>query len=130
MNGPAAIGPPNMRKESRLRKSKDFALVYGEGRRRADQRLVVIARRNGLRDTRFGFVTSKRIGNAVVRNRTKRKLREAARLSGVEAGWDVVAIARRKAPLSDYRSLDTSLRRLMSGVGVKASGGTGRAGHS
>ena len=119
-----------MRKESRLRKSKDFALVYGEGRRRADQRLVVIARRNGLRDTRFGFVTSKRVGNAVVRNRTKRKLREAARLSGVEAGWDVVAIARRNAPLSDYRSLDTSLRRLMSGVGVKKSGGTGRAGPS
>ena len=30
----------------------------------------------------------------------------------MEAGWDVVAIARRKAPLSDYRSLDNSFRRL------------------
>ncbi len=115
-----------MRKESRLRKSKDFALVYDEGRRRADRRLVVIARRNGLPDTRYGFVTSKRVGNAVVRNRTKRRLKEAARLSGAEAGWDVVAIARKRASRADYRSLDASLRRLMSGLGVKSSAGPGR----
>ncbi len=116
-----------MHKESRLRKSKDFALVYREGRRRADRRLVVIARRNGLPGTRFGFVTSKRLGNAVVRNRTKRRVREAARVSGVEAGWDVVAIARNSAPQADYHSLGTSLRRLMSGAGVKSSSGPGSA---
>ena len=114
-----------MHKESRLRKSKDFALVYREGRRRADRRLVVIARPNGLHSTRFGFVTSKRLGNAVVRNRTKRRLREAARVSGVEAGWDVVAIARNRAPQANSHSLGTSLRRLMSGVGVRNSGGPG-----
>ena len=116
-----------MHKESRLRKSKDFALVYREGRRRADRRLVVIARKNGLRATRFGFVTSKRIGNAVVRNMTRRRLREAARQSGVEAGWDVVAIARNKAPHADYNSLGKSLHRLMSGAGVKTIGDRDRS---
>ena len=115
-----------MHRESRLRKSRDFALVYREGRRRADRRLVVIARRNGLGGSRFGFVTSKRLGNAVVRNRTKRWLREAARVCGVEAGWDVVAIARNRAAQAGYHSLGESLNRLMSGVGVKTSHGQGR----
>ena len=127
MNGPAAAGPATMHKESRLRKSKDFALVYREGRRRADRRLVVIARRNGLPATRFGFVTSKRLGNAVIRNKTKRRLREAARLSGAEAGWDVVTIARNRAPEADFCSLRTSLHRLMSGAGVSMSDAPGRS---
>ena len=128
MNGPPGVWPAKMQRESRLRKSRDFALVYEEGRRRSDHQLVVIARRNGLQSSRFGFVTSKRVGKAVVRNRTKRRLREAVRLSGAEAGWDVVTIARAKASEADYDSLRISLRRLMSGVGVMASGSTGRSG--
>ena len=104
-----------MQKQHRLRKSRDFAAVRREGKSWADRRLVLVARRTGGEHCRFGFSVSKRVGNAVVRNRVKRKLKEAARvelLPRIEPGWDFVVIARKDAADSDYRRLNRSLQRL------------------
>ncbi len=43
--------------------------------------------------TRWGFITSKRVGNAVKRNRARRLMREAVRVLPVVDGWDVVLVA-------------------------------------
>ena len=104
-----------MRKQHRLRKSKDFSVARREGRSWADRTLVLVARRNEGADSRFGFSVSKRVGNAVVRNRVKRRLKEAARvelLPHMETGWDFVVIARKDAAGADYRRLSRSLLRL------------------
>ena len=104
-----------MRKLHRLRKSKDFGAARREGRSWADRRLVLVARRADGEHSRFGFSVSKRVGNAVVRNRVKRRLREATRveyLPRIEAGWDFVIIARKDAADADYHRLNRSLRRL------------------
>ena len=101
-----------MRTEQRLRKSRDFALVRREGRSWPGRLLVLAARPNRTAVTRFGFSVSKRVGNAVVRNRVKRRLREAARLSDVRPGWDVVIIARNHAGSAGYRELERSVRGL------------------
>ncbi len=101
-----------MRKEMRLLKARDFVAVRREGRSWADKLLVLATRRNGLDVTRFGFTIGKRVGNAVVRNRIKRRLREASRLSDVEEGWDVVLIARSGAASADYQMLSKSAREL------------------
>ena len=104
-----------MQKQHRLRKTKDFAAARREGRSWADRMLVLVARRNESADSRFGFSVSKRVGNAVVRNRVKRRLREAARvelLPHIESGWDFVVIARRDAAGADYHRLNRSLTRL------------------
>jgi ribonuclease P protein component len=101
-----------MRKEQRLRKSRDFAAVRREGRSWSDGLLVLVARPNGLEVARFGFSVGKRIGNAVVRNKVKRRLREAARLTQVKDGWDLVIIARRDASSADFHTLDSSMRNL------------------
>ena len=104
-----------MRKQHRLRKSKDFAAVRREGKSWADRRLVLVARRTDGEHSRFGFSVSKRVGNAVVRNRVKRRLREAARvelLPHMESGWDFVVIARKDAASADYHRLNRSLLRL------------------
>ena len=104
-----------MQKQHRLRKSKDFAAVRREGKSWADRRLVLVARRTGGEQCRFGFSVSKRVGNAVVRNRVKRKLKEAARvelLPCTEPGWDFVVIARKDAADADYHRLNRSLQRL------------------
>ena len=104
-----------MQKQHRLRKSKDFAAVRREGKSWADRRLVLVARRTGGEHCRFGFSVSKRVGNAVVRNRVKRKLKEAARievLPRIEPGWDFVVIARKDAADADYHRLSRSLQRL------------------
>lgn len=104
-----------MRKQHRLRKSKDFAAARRQGRSWANRTLVLLARRNESADSRFGFSVSKRVGNAVVRNRVKRRLKEAARvelLPRMKSGWDFVVIARKDAADADYHRLRRSLLRL------------------
>ena len=107
-----------MQRERRLRKTTDFASVRRDGRSRADRRLVVIARQNGTDTTRFGFSVSRRLGNAVVRNKIKRRLRAAAVEVSVQDGWDLVVIARQGARVADFRTLKRSLDRLLARSGV------------
>ena len=104
-----------MQKRHRLRKSRDFEAARREGKSWADRRLVLVARRTDAEHSRFGFSVSKRVGNAVVRNRVKRRLKEAARsefLPRLTSGWDFVVIARKDAANADYWRLYRSMRRL------------------
>ncbi len=95
-----------MRRDQRLTRGSDFLRVRRQGHSWAHPLLVVSADRNELGVTRFGFIVSRRIGKAVVRNRVKRQLREAVRchLGEVPAGWDVVILA--KAPITEARFAD------------------------
>lgn len=89
----------------RLRRTADFKRVQGTGRRRGTPHLIVVwHEKEG--DARFGLAVSRKVGNAVIRNRVKRWLREAIRrqhhgLSGV----DVVFIARSHAAEAGYATL-------------------------
>ena len=102
-----------MQRDSRLRKSADFAAVWSEGRSRVDGLFVVKARPNDLGVTRFGYSVSKRVGNAVARNRVKRRLREAARSASVEAGFDIVIAARNGAAEADFARVERSIHNLL-----------------
>jgi len=94
-----------MREEQRLTGDKRFSEIRQERRAWSNRLLVLKMVPNGLDTSRFGFVVSKRIGGAVVRNRVKRRLREAVRLVPVESGWDMVLIARRDTPASRFGGL-------------------------
>ena len=98
---------------NRLRKTSDFASVRRGGRSWADAVLVLNARPNQTQVSRFGFTVSKRLGNAVVRNRIRRRLKSAASEIDVKCGWDLVLIARQRAQDADYHALKRSLRRLL-----------------
>jgi ribonuclease P protein component len=56
---------------------------------------------------------SKRIGNAVARNRVKRRLREVARSASVEAGFDIVIVARNGAAEADFARIERSIHNLL-----------------
>ena len=68
--------------------------------------LAVLA--NAGPETRIGLITSKRIGNAVIRNRTRRRLREMVRqsLPGIKPGFWLVLIARRTAVTAEFKMIE------------------------
>jgi ribonuclease P protein component len=73
---------------------------------------------NGLEISRYGFTVSRRVGNAVTRNRVKRLLREILRKTPLQSGWDMVFIARAFAADMDYTSLEKSVGRLLYNAGI------------
>jgi len=86
-----------MIRKSRLRKRSVFRKVYEEGRSAANFMIAIHLLPNPDHVHRVGFSAGKRLGNAVVRNRCKRRLRECWRLHQQEmpAGMDMIVVARR-----------------------------------
>jgi len=107
----------------RLRASSDFAAaVRGPGGARAGSTLIVVhANQTDARagqPPRVGLVVSKSVGTAVVRNRTKRRLRAlmAARVPVIPTGTDVVVRANPVAAQADTSELASELDRLLGRV--------------
>ncbi len=96
-----------------LRTSGQYSLVYRKGRLFTNNMLVLKARSNGLSYSRYGFSISRKVGNAVTRNRMKRRLREIFAFESLRGGWDVVVVARPPAASANYHSLSSSTRELL-----------------
>jgi ribonuclease P protein component len=109
--------PPARRrfpKSARLLKRAEFRGVYDEGQRRNGSYFAVFFRPNGLAETRLGVTVPVRIGGAVIRNRVKRRIREAYRLNRerIPQGWDIVMNPREAAGRIAFRSLEKEMMRL------------------
>jgi ribonuclease P protein component len=109
-----------LNREFRLRERERFEQVRRKGSCWTDRLIVLCALPNGLARSRFGFSVSRRVGNAVVRNRLKRRLREVVRLQlqGIAVGWDVVFIARPPIARADYREIERVVGRLLRQAGL------------
>ncbi len=117
----------------RLTRRSEFLRAAGRGRKAARPGLVLQALPTGDgAPLRLGFTATKKIGGAVVRNRAKRRLREAARLTlstDAAPGWDLVLIARDATPARPFAQLLGDLRGALrqTGVAVPAAAGEGGA---
>ena len=74
---------------------------------------------NGLPYARFGFVVGRRVARlAVVRNRTRRRMREIARRTPVRTGWDLLFIARQPAVQARFEELREAITQLERRAGL------------
>ncbi|OEG69806.1 hypothetical protein ATZ36_07430 [Candidatus Endomicrobiellum trichonymphae] len=93
----------------RLHIQKDFKKVFKNGLRLENKniKILVYRRNDGRIIRRLGLVTAKRVGASVIRNRTKRRLREVFRTNKhfLEPGLDLIFISRPETALLDYNSL-------------------------
>ena len=107
-----------MRRELRLRRTRDFDAVFKRGQAWHNELLVLRSLPNALDHNRYGFVTSKRLGGAVVRNRVRRRLRESVRVLPARPGWDIVVSAKTPAAGATFQQLNSSVVDLLSRAGI------------
>lgn len=81
-----------------LKENRDFRRLYGRGKSKAGPVLVTYCLKSRRGYNRIGVTTSKKIGNAVQRNRARRVIKEAYRLleEEVRPSWDICFVARSK----------------------------------
>ncbi len=98
-------------RHERLRLRKDFQLALRHGSRRQTKNFTIILRPNALQFSRLGITVSKKVGNAVKRNRVKRCLREFFRLHKhkLPSSNDMVIIAKRDAATLAYHDVREEL---------------------
>jgi len=103
-------------KQRRLTRSSEFERVKRDGLVRRGKLLMLSAaavENSGL--SRVGFITSRRLGSAVVRNRVRRRLREIVRRHQHDLRQDfwIVLVARHDAATASYRALEDEWLRLV-----------------
>lgn len=103
----------------RLLHRAEYDAVYSEGRRRTSREFTIFLRPNELPITRFGWSIKKALGNAVRRNRIRRRLREILRLHREEIakGWDIVIHPRSSVATAEFVVVTQELMKLLPRVG-------------
>ena len=100
-----------MKRKFRLIKSTDFKRVRRLGKPYAHPFLVLIKLPNNLIKTRVGVSAGRSIGNAVRRNKAKRKIREIIRtlLPEIQPGWDIIILARKPILTANQQEIKSAM---------------------
>ena len=101
-----------MSKITAIKNNRDFMNLYRRGKKIDTPLFVIYYRKNRYYEKRLGITVSKKLGNAVKRNRTRRIIREAYRNveETLNNGWDIVIVAKYKATLMKEKNIEVILR--------------------
>lgn len=101
-------------------RNNDFRRIYARGKSYVSPLVVVYALKNRTKNVRVGITTSKKVGNAVQRNRSRRVIREAFRTLAprVRPGFDLVLVARGKTPYVKSTDVHRQLERQLQAAGL------------
>jgi ribonuclease P protein component len=119
--GPASGGAITAKlefpKTARILRSAEFRAVYDQGFRVSSPLFAAFCLAHAGRDSgpRLGVTATRAIGGAVVRNKIKRRLREAFRLhrADLEARWDIVVNPRRAATEASFEEVERALLKVI-----------------
>lgn len=103
-----------------LKKDFEFRRAYGRGKNSVSAGLVLYCFKTKLGMIRIGITTGKKVGNAVLRNRARRVIRESIRHIEPElrGSWDIVVVARTRTPSMKSQSVEKELRLALSEMGI------------
>ena len=106
--------------ELTLRKQSDFARIYKQGKSKGSRFAVILYRRNGLKFTRTAFVSSKKVGNSVERNRSRRLMKAAYRAfePDIKSGYDIVFVARAAIKGCKEPEVERQLKKTLESAGI------------
>lgn len=109
---------------SRLRTSAEFQQAWQLGRRIHTQHFILIVCPNRCKRMRLGITVSRKVGNAVIRNRLKRRLREYFRrnLRPLEAFLDISIVAKRQAGSLPHELLVAELHKAFARLETESHG--------
>jgi ribonuclease P protein component len=99
-----------MAESGRLRRRAEFTRVYERGTRLRGRFMTCFALSNEVGSPRLGIAASRKIGNAVIRNRAKRLVRELFRSHKPLTGIDIVVIPRREMVEASWENIETDYR--------------------
>ncbi|WP_438445188.1 ribonuclease P protein component [Gorillibacterium sp. sgz5001074] len=113
-----------MQKENRLTRREDFNKVYRHGKSSANHQFVVYIMPQSAavpgESFRLGVSVSKKVGNAVVRNRIRRLVKEIVRHNGekIAPRTDMILIARKPAAEMEYAEMEKSVLHVLKRAGI------------
>lgn len=104
-----------MDKKYRLRNNREFKIVYNKGRNFWNRNLILYKSKNDLKETRLGITITKKFGNAVIRNRVRRRINEIYRLNlyRIKDGYDLVIIPKKNVIDISYEELESALEHIL-----------------
>ncbi len=109
-----------------LRRRADFEQVFASGKFVRGRALAVRVLAGGEGPSRVGYAVGKRLDKrAVIRNRARRRLREAIRRTPVEDGYDVVVLARHAVLEDQFEALVGDVESVFRRAGLLGEGGAG-----
>lgn len=102
-------------KDRRIKKNSEFRLVYKHGTFLVDSFCVVYKMPVGKQITKVGFVTGKKVGNAVQRNRARRLMKEVYRIHQheIREGYNIVIVGRDPLKQASYKEVEHSIMKLL-----------------
>lgn len=111
-----------LKRERRLTSGRDFKAIFAGGKSYTNKLIVLrVMPKRGDQPSRFGFLTSSKLGKSVVRNRAKRLMREAVRLLQDDlqrSGYDAALIARPGVPDASFAEVRKAVEELLGKSGL------------
>ncbi len=102
--------------KNRLKKKTDLERVFKEGKGIREDFLLLKFTKNNLETSRFGFVVGQKVAKkAVLRNKIKRRLREAVRkkLSEIRVGFDGVWVALKGSETKNFEEIKAAVKKIL-----------------
>ena len=103
-----------------MKYNRDFRYLYRKGKSIAAGYLVIYYKKTPKKENILGITVTKKLGNAVMRNRVRRLIRECYRLREAEMtlGYSIVIVARNRAADADFNAIKADMAYLLKKSGI------------